>query len=73
MILLKTQWRNLIIATYLRIYASTALLLDHGGFHFLLYFYSVGRTTWQGDQPVARPLPTHRAARTEKTQTDIHH
>jgi hypothetical protein len=29
--------------------------------------YTVGRTHWTGDQPVARPLPTHR-----KTQTQNH-
>jgi hypothetical protein len=26
----------------------------------LLILYTVGRTSWTGDQPVARPLPTHR-------------
>jgi hypothetical protein len=26
----------------------------------LLIIYTVGRTPWTGDQPVARPLPTHR-------------
>jgi hypothetical protein len=24
------------------------------------HFYTVGRTPWRGDQPVAMPLPTHR-------------
>jgi hypothetical protein len=28
-------------------------------FHFL-NLYTVGRTPWTGDQPVAKPLPTHR-------------
>jgi hypothetical protein len=33
--------------------------------------YTVGRTPWTGDQPVARPLPTHRTIETqnERTQT----
>jgi hypothetical protein len=33
-----------------------------------LNLYKVGRTPWTGDQPVSRPLPTHR----KKTHTDIH-
>jgi hypothetical protein len=31
-------------------------LLDHGRFFSLLILYTVGRTPWTGDQPVARPL-----------------
>jgi hypothetical protein len=35
--------------------------------------HTVGRTPWTGDQPVARPLPTHRTTQTQKKrQTDIH-
>jgi hypothetical protein len=30
-----------------------------------LNLYTVGRTPWTGDQPVARPLPTHRTTRTQ--------
>jgi hypothetical protein len=30
----------------------------------------VGRTPWTGDQPVARPLPTHRTTQTEYTHTN---
>jgi hypothetical protein len=37
-----------------------------------LNLYTVGRTPWTGDQPVARPLPTHRTTQTEQTHTDIH-
>jgi hypothetical protein len=29
-------------------------------FYFLNHIYTVGRTSWAGDQPVARPLPTYR-------------
>jgi hypothetical protein len=29
-------------------------------FSFTIFFYTDGRTPWTGDQPVARPLPTHR-------------
>jgi hypothetical protein len=29
-------------------------------FQFLTASYTVGRTPWMGDKPVARPLPTHK-------------
>jgi hypothetical protein len=37
----------------------------------LLNLYTVGRTPWMGDQPVARPLPTHipTQAQNKRTQT----
>jgi hypothetical protein len=51
----------------LSIYGSTALLL---GFALLSSdswsFYTVGRTPWTGDQPVARPLHAHRTTQTQK-------
>jgi hypothetical protein len=34
-----------------------------------LNLFTVGRTPWTGDQPVARPLPTHR---TNAHNTDMH-
>jgi hypothetical protein len=38
-----------------------------------LSLYTVGRTPWTGDQPVARPLPTHRTIQTQnkRTQTSM--
>jgi hypothetical protein len=35
--------------------------------------FSVGRTPWMGDQPVTRPLPTHRTTQTwnKSTQTSM--
>jgi hypothetical protein len=30
-----------------------------------LNLYTVGRTPWTGDQPVSRPLPTHRATQSQ--------
>jgi hypothetical protein len=33
-------------------------------FSFLI-LYTVGRTPWMGDQPVARPVPTHRTTKTQ--------
>jgi hypothetical protein len=38
----------------------------------LLHFfnlYTVGRALWTGDQPVARPLPTHRTTQRENKRT----
>jgi hypothetical protein len=32
---------------------------------FRNHFCTVGRTPWTGDQPVARPLPTHRTTHTQ--------
>jgi hypothetical protein len=37
-----------------------------------LNLYTVGRTPWEGDQPVTRPLPAHRTAQTQNKLTDIH-
>jgi hypothetical protein len=37
-------------------------------FSFLI-LYTVGRTSWTGDQPVSRPLPTHRTTRTQNKRT----
>jgi hypothetical protein len=41
-------------------------------FSFLI-LYTVGRTPWTGDQPVARPLPTHRTTQTQykRRQTSL--
>jgi hypothetical protein len=38
-----------------------------------LDFYTVGRTPWTGDQPVARQIPAHRTAQTQnkRTQTSM--
>jgi hypothetical protein len=54
---------------YLSIYGSTALLLDLGSCFSFLIFYTVGRTPWTGDQPVARPLPAHRTAQIQNKRT----
>jgi hypothetical protein len=63
------------ISVYLSIYLSIYLylwlyspLLDLGFYFSFLIFYIVGRTSLTGDQPVARPLPTHKKdTDTEKT------
>jgi hypothetical protein len=49
---------NLLI--YVRLYS----LCGPWSLFRLLNVYTVGRTPWTGDQPVARPLLTHRTAHT---------
>jgi hypothetical protein len=59
------------LSIYLWLYSSW---LDLGLFLFsFLILYTVGRTPWTGDQPVARPLPAHRTAQTQnkRTQTSM--
>jgi hypothetical protein len=38
-------------------------------FFSVLILYRVGRTPWTGDQPIARPLRTHRTTQTQNTRT----
>jgi hypothetical protein len=45
-------------------------LLDLGRFFTFLILYTPGRNPWTWDQPVARPLPTHRTK--QNNRTDIH-
>jgi hypothetical protein len=56
-------------------YSSMALQHFVGPWPFFqfLNIYTVGRTTWTGDQPVARSLPTHRTTQTQnkRTQTSM--
>jgi hypothetical protein len=40
--------------------------------HFRNHFYTDGRTPWTSDQPVARPLPTHRTTQTQNKRTQRH-
>jgi hypothetical protein len=50
------------------IHSSMALQPVDGPWPLLQFrnlFYTVGRTPWTGDQPVARPLPAHRTAQTQ--------
>jgi hypothetical protein len=61
------------LPTYLPIYLSMALQPFVGPWPLFSFFifYTVGRTPWTGDQPVARPLLTHRITQTQNkcTQT----
>jgi hypothetical protein len=48
-------------------------MLGLGPFSVFLILYTVCRTPWTGDQPIARPLPTHRTTQTQnkRTQTSM--
>jgi hypothetical protein len=54
---------------------STALLLGPGlfcSFVIFLFFYTEGRTLWTSDQPVARPISTHRTTQTQNKYARTH-
>jgi hypothetical protein len=62
----RIYWTVIQLATiYPSVYGSTVLLLDLDRFFSFIILYTVGRTPWPGDQPVARPLPTHRTRQTQ--------
>jgi hypothetical protein len=44
--------------------AYSIMALEAAAF-MLLNLYTVGSIPWTGDQPVTRPLPTHRTAETQ--------
>jgi hypothetical protein len=50
-------------------YDSTALCWALANFFQFFNLYTVGRTPWRGDQPVARPLLTHRTTQTQTKRT----
>jgi hypothetical protein len=56
------------LSIYLSIYALQPLWTLAAFFQFP-NLYTVGRTPWTGDQPVARPLPTHRTIQTQNKRT----
>jgi hypothetical protein len=61
-----------VVCVFLSFCGSTAPLHFRRFFSFLI-LYAVSRTPWTGDQPVARPLPTHRTTQTQNklTQTSM--
>jgi hypothetical protein len=55
------------------IHSSYTVLLPCGGFQFSLDLYTIGRTPWTSDRPIARPLPKYRTTQTEKrTRPHMH-
>jgi hypothetical protein len=41
-------------------------------FHFPLDLYTIGRTPWTSDRPVARPLPKYRTTQTQNKRAHTH-
>jgi hypothetical protein len=64
---------SIYLSIYLSIYISEVHLLDLRRLFSFLILYTVGRTPWTGDQPVASLLPTHRTTQTrnKRTQTSM--
>jgi hypothetical protein len=53
------------------IYGCTVFLLGLGRFFIFLTLYTVGRTHWTGDQPVARTQLKHRTTQTQNKRSQI--
>jgi hypothetical protein len=68
-VVFSTIYLSIYLSTYLWLY-SPCEPLPLFQFHNL---YKVGGTPWTVDQPVARPLPTHRTTQTQnkRTQTSM--
>jgi hypothetical protein len=64
------SFTNILPTIYLWLYSP---LLELGRFFSFLILYTDGRTPRTGDQPVSKPLPTHRTTRTqnERIQTSL--
>jgi hypothetical protein len=54
------------LSIYLWLYSP---LLDLGRFFNFFIFYTDGRAPWTSNQPVARPVPTHRTTQTQNNRT----
>jgi hypothetical protein len=65
--------KNRIIHSFIHQWLYYSPLLGPGHFLSFVILYTVGRTSWTGDQPVARPLPIYRIAQTQNkcTQTTM--
>jgi hypothetical protein len=62
MVFVEAKSNNGLVFIYLWLYSPSFGL---GLFFSFLILYTVGRTPWTGDQPFARPLPTHRTTHTQ--------
>jgi hypothetical protein len=66
-IIIRTKTQNIYLSMALQPFVAPWPLFQ------VLDLYTVGRTPWTGDQPVARKLPTHRTTQTQnkRTQTSM--
>jgi hypothetical protein len=65
-ICLPTIYLSIYLPIYLWLYSP---LLNVRRFFSFLILYTVGGIPWTGNQPVARPLPTHRTTQTQNKRT----
>jgi hypothetical protein len=63
---------NLIRYSFIHQWLYSPLLGPGLFFSYVIFFYTVGRTPWTSDQPVARPLPTRRTTQTQNKRTHRH-
>jgi hypothetical protein len=63
---------SIYLPIYLSIYGFTVVLLDLSRFFSFLILYTVSRTPWMSDQPVARPPPTYTTTQTQNKRTHRH-
>jgi hypothetical protein len=61
--------RRTYIHTYKPTYDATVICSKFAAFFSFLILYTVGKSPWMEDQPVARPLPTHRTTQTQNKRT----
>jgi hypothetical protein len=68
-----TNGLSLWLFVCLSVYGSTILCLTLASFQFPNPIHTVGRTPRTGNQPITRPLPTHRTTPTQnkRTQTSM--
>jgi hypothetical protein len=73
-VLMLHSYLSICLSVYLSVYLWLySPLLDLGCFISFFILYTVGRTSWTGDQPVSRPLSTHGTTQTQnkRTQTSM--
>jgi hypothetical protein len=66
----RTSNATLLLLLLLWLYSP---LFGLGRFFSFLILYTVCSTSWTGDQPVARPLPTHRTTQSQNKRTQYRH
>jgi hypothetical protein len=67
--MLKKWLSNIIIIIIIIIMVLQPFAFGLGSFFSVLIIYTIGRTPWTGDRPVARPLATHRTIQTQNKRT----
>jgi hypothetical protein len=58
-----------VIHSFIRQWLYILLLGPSLFFSFVIFFYTDDWTSWTSDQPIARPLPTHKTTQTQNRRT----